>query len=139
MAAALSPSASEGGEKDTPQEPQMDATAPPMEMANFSLPMVEIDRFGSEEYGEWAEYGYTASEVDLTDGLGQATLTQATLAYDPRTIDPSKYKYLFSKPSTFEEAWDHPEPFQREKWREAIKKELEKMGKLKESKALLAE
>ena len=46
---------------------------------------------------------------------------------DPTTIDPSKYKEMFTNPSCFDEAWNHPDPFQREKWRAAIEKEFAKM------------
>ena len=31
------------------------------------------------------------------------------------------------EPNSFREAWDHPDPQQREKWREAIRKELRDM------------
>ena len=46
---------------------------------------------------------------------------------DPTKIDPSKYKDLFDKPGNFNEAWNHPDTFQRNKWREAIMKEFDKM------------
>ena len=48
-------------------------------------------------------------------------------AIDPEQLDPSQYKDAFTNPASFEEAWHHPEPFQRKKWREAINKELNKM------------
>ena len=42
-------------------------------------------------------------------------------------VDPSRFKDLFENPKTFDEAWNHPDPFQRKKWRMAIKKEFDKM------------
>jgi len=50
---------------------------------------------------------------------------------DYSKVDPSKYKDIFENPATFEEAWFHPCPFQRKKWREAITKELTKMTQMK--------
>ena len=38
-----------------------------------------------------------------------------------------KRKDVFKSPRTYEEAWNHPCPFQRKLWREAITKELKKM------------
>ena len=38
-----------------------------------------------------------------------------------------KRKDLFDKPVKFADAWDHPCPFQRALWREAITKEFTKM------------
>jgi len=50
---------------------------------------------------------------------------------DYEKIDPTRYKDIFECPKTFEEAWNHPCPFQRKMWRAAILKELEKMLQLK--------
>ena len=44
-----------------------------------------------------------------------------------KKVDPAKYKDMFDNPTTFDEAWNHPCPFQRRKWREAIMKEFSKM------------
>ena len=50
---------------------------------------------------------------------------------DYSKVDPSRYKDIFESPTTFEEAWFHPCPFQRKMWREAITKELTKMTQMK--------
>ena len=42
------------------------------------------------------------------------------------TDEPTKTKET-SKPTKFREAWDHEDPTQRDKWRDAIKKELRNM------------
>jgi Reverse transcriptase (RNA-dependent DNA polymerase) len=42
-------------------------------------------------------------------------------------IDPIKYKDMFKAPTTFEEAWNHPCPWLRKKWRGGIGKENTKM------------
>jgi hypothetical protein len=41
--------------------------------------------------------------------------------------DESKFKDIFEAPKSFNDAWNHKDPFQRDPWREAIKKEFEKM------------
>jgi hypothetical protein len=46
---------------------------------------------------------------------------------DNEKIDPSKYKFVFNIPKTWQEAWKHPDPWLRNQWREAISKELLKM------------
>jgi len=44
---------------------------------------------------------------------------------------PELYADYFEIPSSFDEAWNHEDEFQRLKWREAILKELEKMERLR--------
>jgi hypothetical protein len=48
-------------------------------------------------------------------------------AKDYAKIDLSTYKDIFESPKTFGEARNHPDEFQREKWRVAIMKEFDKM------------
>jgi hypothetical protein len=73
-----------------------------------------IDRFG----GEFADY------VDLLPDLCMVTSDKP----DYEKLNPSLYKDMFENPKTFDEAWNHPDPFQRKKWREAILKEFSKMN-----------
>ena len=68
-------------------------------MAAFAL----VDRFGGD--------------------MGQCTDT----AFSATDIDPTTFKDIFEKPRTHDEAWNHPDQFQREQWRAAITKELNKM------------
>jgi Reverse transcriptase (RNA-dependent DNA polymerase) len=49
-------------------------------------------------------------------------------AYD--NIKPIKYKDMFEVPLTFEQAWNHPCPWQHARWRAAILLELEKMRRM---------
>jgi hypothetical protein len=42
-------------------------------------------------------------------------------------VDPIKYKDMFNVPTTFDEAWHHPCPWQRMKWWGGIRKENKKM------------
>jgi hypothetical protein len=44
---------------------------------------------------------------------------------------PVENKIEYDVPRTFEEAWNHPDPYIRARWREAIMKELTKMDSLK--------
>ena len=46
-------------------------------------------------------------------------------------LDPNSFKDRFEIPANFKAAWDHADPFQREKWREAVNKELGKMAEMK--------
>jgi len=48
----------------------------------------------------------------------KASLTQDQFS----TIPQEQYKDYFTVPETFDEAWNHPCPFQRKLWRDAIKK-----------------
>ena len=52
----------------------------------------------------------------------------ASTNIDPSTLRPDQYKDHFTVPSNYDEAWDHPCPFQRNKWHTAIKLELAKMN-----------
>jgi hypothetical protein len=58
-----------------------------------------------------------------------ATYTEgAFTAHTPLDkIDPSKYKDMLEVPTSFHEAWNHPDPSQQKLWREAINKEFDKM------------
>ena len=49
----------------------------------------------------------------------------------PEGVNPDMYKEIYDNPTSFQEAWYHPDPFQRMKWREAIAKEFDKMDSLK--------
>jgi hypothetical protein len=42
-------------------------------------------------------------------------------------IPQSAWKDIFENPSNNDEAWNHPDPWQREKWREAIILKVKKM------------
>ena len=46
-------------------------------------------------------------------------------------VSPAQHKDIFEKPVSFDKAWNHEEPFQRAKWREAIGKEFKKMEERK--------
>jgi hypothetical protein len=46
------------------------------------------------------------------------------MVMDYDKIDPIKFKDMFKCPQKFNEVWNHPDPWIRKKWREAIPKEL---------------
>jgi hypothetical protein len=50
---------------------------------------------------------------------------------DAQHIKPEQYKDAFTNPVNFQEAYNHADPFQRNHWREAIKKEFSKMNERK--------
>jgi hypothetical protein len=45
--------------------------------------------------------------------------------------DPNGFKDKYDIPKNFNEAWNHPDPFQQKLWRDAIRKELRKMIEMK--------
>ena len=63
----------------------------------------------------------------LVDRYGEDVGALPEFALATSELDPSKYKHVFENPSSFDEAWNHPDEFQRTKWREAIEKEFSKM------------
>jgi hypothetical protein len=63
------------------------------------------------------EYAYLAGDLDQTEeDFGGAEM-----------VPLEKRKDVLKCPFKFNEAWNHPCPFQRKQWREAIDKELKKM------------
>jgi len=78
---------------------------PPQAEGEQATPLFTlIDRFGGD-IGEFAEIGLSAVEK----------------------LDPATFKDKFEAPTKFRDAWDHPDEFQRVRWRAAIEKELDKM------------
>ena len=48
----------------------------------------------------------------------------------PEGVRPEQFKDVFMAPRSFQEAWNHPDPFQRKMWRAGIRKEFKKMDDL---------
>jgi hypothetical protein len=73
-----------------------------------------------EDAAVWvAKFGESAEILSDT--------AMAATGVDYSKVDPSTYKDIFTVPTTFEEAWNHPCPFHRERWRAGILKEMKKM------------
>jgi len=71
------------------------------------------------KYDDFSEFAMMAVEkYDLNVSLTQDQFS---------TISQEQCKDYFTVPETFNEAWNHPCPFQRKLWRNAIQKELDKM------------
>ncbi len=91
------------------------------------------DDEAKDEETEPEEPAEPSFEEDIAS-LAMSTMMQMpyevglTGSVRPEDLDPSKYKDEFTVPMTYDEAWNHPDPFQRSLWREAIRKELKKMG-----------
>ena len=86
-----------------------DEAVPPDVVAKAIGTYALVDRLG-EDVGELApDMAFKSQEID------------------PKKLDPSRYKDVFEDPKSFDEAWNHPDLFQREKWRDAIMKEFSKM------------
>jgi len=81
---------------------------------------LDEDKAPEQELG-FNEHIATMAMMNLPCEVGLLETT------DSEDLDPSQYKDVFDVPDTFEEAWHHPDPFQRDKWKEAIEKELAKM------------
>ena len=92
----------------------------PSEQASLTVDaFAMIDRFG----GDFDEA--TLPELAM---FVDSDLQQQPKEAKYEKMDPTHYKDIFDKPRSFDEAWNHEEPFQRRKWREAINKELDKMN-----------
>ena len=88
----------------------------------------DLESVASE--GTEHEEGHVVFEVCTEYGL--QTRPTAMREEDLEKMDPSRYKDVFDNPRTFQDAWNHPCPFQRRLWREAmILKELKKMEELR--------
>ena len=83
---------------------------------------------GSEESNEEPDRVASAIAFALVDRFGEDIGDLAPdFAMRVQEVDPAKFKDMYDNPKSFDEAWNHPDAFQREKWREAIKKEFDKM------------
>ena len=49
--------------------------------------------------------------VSVDEDVADMAMTTTEPKLDYKKIDPSKYADIFENPKTFEEAWDHPDPF----------------------------
>ena len=92
------------------------------EMLNWAFSVIE--NFGTTD-DRLGEVLYSVGNFGRIEYLKDTGDYVKPTKYDD--LDPSKYKATFEVPMTFMEAWDHPEPFQRKKWRAAIAKEFMKM------------
>ena len=90
--------------------------------ANFPEEFIEIDIANAAMWID--KYGANFETMNDTGLAAPKTI-------DYTKVDPSKYKDIFNDPTSFDEAWNHPDPFQRMKWREAILKEFKKMNEQK--------
>ena len=61
---------------------------------------------------------------------GLKSLSGKKLKIDEIKSKPHLFKDVFEVPENFEDAWDHGDKFQRENWRKAVEKEIEKMERL---------
>jgi Reverse transcriptase (RNA-dependent DNA polymerase)/gag-polypeptide of LTR copia-type len=89
-----------------------------------STPNVEtVEEKEDDENGDFEvdEANIVSSRFDFEDVAMAATEDKG----------PSTYKDRFDVPESFKAAWHHEDSFQREKWREAIRKEFQKMLKMK--------
>ena len=80
---------------------------------------------------QFKEYRVPESWVELHEFAMNAVDLKRYESMEKDKIPPNVYRDLFTSPTKFNDAWNHPDPWQRLKWREAIIKEFEKMEKLK--------
>ena len=64
-----------------------------------------------------------------TEIFFEETFLAAQELEEGASVPPESYKDVYEAPSRFTEAWNHPDPFQRKKWRAAIEKEFNALGK----------
>jgi hypothetical protein len=87
---------------------------------------VLIDSF-DEDFEMIPDFAFLVAEVEKEVTPEQKKTGAMKNAYDKLSL--AEYKYVFDVPAKFREAWDHPDPWQREKWRTGIRAEFEKMNK----------
>jgi len=75
-----------------------------------------------------AESSVVAPTFAMTDRFGGDTGSFTEYGFAAQDLDPSKHKGTFEVPKSYSEAWNHPDKFQRDKWREAINAEFEQMN-----------
>ena len=73
----------------------------------------------------------TVSWVEKSEFAMNATDMKKYEAMDKDKIPPSVYRDICTAPTTFDEAWNHPDEWQRKMWRGAVNKEFGKMNKMK--------
>jgi len=64
----------------------------------------------------------------MIDRFRGDTWSFAECGFSVQDLDPSKYKDTFEVPKSYSKAWNHPDKFQRDKWRETINMEFEQMS-----------
>ena len=84
------------------------------ESANVLQSLTLIDKF----QGDFADVALMMEAGRVSPDLTEEEMAQ---------LKPEQYRDVFEKPTKFDEAWNHPSPFQRKLWREGIVKELKKM------------
>jgi hypothetical protein len=67
--------------------------------------------------------------IDYADAFHHVDIANYHVEYkgDPKDVPLEQRKDVFHAPKNYNEAWDHECPYQREQWREAIRKEFKKM------------
>jgi hypothetical protein len=88
--------------------------------------------------------GFFNPEVqEILHGPGRVLDDQANIMMDKRSVwpdcafvamdydklKPTEYKDKFTAPTTYDQAWNHPCPWQRAKWRDGIRDEIGKMNR----------
>jgi hypothetical protein len=82
-----------------------------------------------EDFNTIPDFAFLVAEVEKELTPEQKKTGAMKSTYDK--LLPAEYKYVFDVPAKFREAWDHPDPWQQEKWRTAIRAKFEKMNKNK--------
>ena len=87
---------------------------------------VLIDRF-HQDFGTREDIEPDYACLLMEAGPGPEMEKEVSKIKNFDTIPQSAWKDIFENPSNYDEAWNHPDPWQREKWREAILLEFKKM------------
>jgi hypothetical protein len=89
---------------------------------------VLIDQF-DKDFESIPDFAFLVSEVEKN--LSPEHMKAGTMNEAYNKLSPSEYKHVFDVPGEFREAWDHPDPLQKEKWWAGIRADLAKMNKNK--------
>ena len=113
------------------EECKVETVAEETETAN-AIPWQTAEQ-ASINWADYASFDHMACLTMLDSlQLSPHDLAMASMIdVDPTTLPPEHYKDQFANPMSYDEAWNHSCPFQREKWREAIHREFNKMNEQK--------
>ena len=98
-----------------------------------SAPRFDFAAFAAVPLPQLLEYLQESVPSPLTEQGGlrrECAYSAREEEKDPSELLPEQYKDVFEAPTQYDQAGNHADPFQREKWRKAIEKELSKMNTL---------
>jgi hypothetical protein len=124
--------------KKSEVEDDEDAVEPNIQAANKTQKEVQEEKVLDEQ--KWAKVYRNPRQLDSSFNPEAAKIVERIKQGREILLNHANFAFfgvgtVEKKPTTFEEAWNHDDPRSREKWREAINKEIEEMEKKKVGKS----